>query len=249
MAITTMLFYRVVRDRWGWPVPKAFAVIIPLFLVDLAFFTANVPKIPAGGWLPLAVGLGLVIQMTTWRRGRAIVARVLQRGQHRTAEVVADAAATNGVSRVPGTAVYLFKDPDLAPPALISNLRHNHVLHETTIVLAVVTADVPHIDSEARVAVHAIGSSVHQVVLTFGYMDTHDVICELRRVRLDGVPLDVDAATFFLGRETVASIPEGEMPRWREELYIVLHRGAESAARFYRLPSQQVFEVGTQVEI
>ena len=90
---------------------------------------------------------------------------------------------------------------------------------------------------------------MHQVVLTFGYMDAHDVVSELRRVRLDGVPLDVDGATFFLGRETVASIPEGEMPQWREELYMVLHRGAESAARFYQLPSQQVFEVGTQVEI
>jgi len=248
MAITTLLFYRVVRDRWGWGHSKALAVTIPLFLVDLTFLAANVPKIPVGGWLPLAVGLGLVIQMTTWRRGRAIVAQVLQRGQHRTADVVADAAA-RGVSVVSGTAIYLFKDPELAPPALISNLRHNHVLHETTVVLTVVTAEVPHVAPDARVSVHATGGSVHQVVLTFGYMDAHDVVSELRRVRLDGVPLDVDGATFFLGRETVASIPEGEMSQWREELYMVLHRGAESAARFYQLPSQQVFEVGTQVEI
>jgi KUP system potassium uptake protein len=249
MAITTMLFYRVVRDRWAWSQTKALAVVIPLFGVDLAFLSANIPKIPDGGWLPLAVGLGLLIQMTTWRRGRAVVARVLQRGQRRTDEVIADAVA-GGISRVPGTAVYLFKDPGLAPPALISNMRHNHVLHDTTVMVAVATAESPHVGPADRCRITSSGGDgVHQVQLTFGYMDHHDVVGELRQASLAGRPLDIDDATFFLGRETVESIPEGEMPRWREELYVVLHRGAESAARFYDLPSHQVFEVGTQVEI
>ena len=110
--------------------------------------------------------------------------------------------------------------------------------------------------AESRTSSRPIGAAsrrpapgVHQVQLTFGYMDHHDVVGELRQVALGGRPLDIDDATFFLGRETVESIPEGEMPRWREELFVVLHRGAESAARFYDLPSHQVFEVGTQVEI
>jgi KUP system potassium uptake protein len=248
MAITTLLFYRVVVDRWGWPVPRALAVIVPLFLVDLAFFSANVPKIPDGGWLPLLVGLGLVIQMTTWRRGRAIVAVILQRGRRRTEEVVGEAVA-DGAVRVPGTAIYMFKDPGCAPPAMISNLRHNHVLHETTVVLSVIAAESPRVDSSARVSVDPVATGVHQVVLTFGYMEPHDVLDELRRLRIDGRRLDIDEATFFIGRETVASIPEGEMPRWREQLFVVLNRGAASASRFYHLPSQQVFEVGTQVEI
>ena len=94
-----------------------------------------------------------------------------------------------------------------------------------------------------------IASGVLQVVITFGYIDEPDVIAELRRVELDGTPVDVDEATFFIGRETVTSIPEGEMPRWREHLFVVLNRGAASASRFYRLPSAQVFEVGTQVDI
>jgi KUP system potassium uptake protein len=248
MAITTLLFYRVVRDRWGWSQPKALAVVIPLLLVDLSFLAANVPKIPAGGWLPLLVGIGLLIQMTTWRRGRAVVAAVLQRGQRRTEDVVAEAVAA-GVTRVPGTAIYLFKDPGLAPPAMISNMRHNHVLHDTTVIVSVVTSEAPHVAPEDRASVVPADGGAHQVVLTFGYMDNHELVSELRHIRLGTAPLDVDGATFFLGRETVASIPEGEMPRWREELYVVLHRGAESAARFYNLPSQQVFEVGTQVEI
>jgi KUP system potassium uptake protein len=243
-----MLFYRVVVDRWRWPVPRAVVVIVPLLIVDLAFFSANVPKIPDGGWFPIVVGVVLVAQMTTWRRGRAIVAKTLRRGQRRIGDVI-DQATSGGVTRVAGTAVYMFKDPGSAPPALISNLEHNQVLHDTTVVLSVIASEIPSVAPDDRLAVTRVAPGVHQVVVTFGYMDTHDVLTELRRVRIDGAPLDVDGATFFIGRETVASIPEGEMARWREHLFVVLNRGAASAARFYRLPPRQVFEVGTHVEI
>jgi KUP system potassium uptake protein len=248
MAITTLLFYRVVVDRWRWPRPLAVAVTVPLFVVDLAFLAANIPKIPEGGWLPLLVGLVLVVQMTTWRHGRAIVARTVQRAHRRTTEVVAEAVA-DGVVRVPGIAVYMFKDAGYAPPAMVSNLRHNHVLHGTTVVLSVVAAETPRVDPADRSDVSQVAAGVFQVVLTFGYMDTHDVVTELSRIRLDGRPVDLDDVTFFIGRETVHSIPEGEMPQWREQLFVVLNRGAASASRFYHLPSDRVFEVGTQVEI
>ena len=248
MAITTLLFYRVVRDRWDWGRRKALTIIVPLFLIDLAFLAANIPKIPDGGWLPLLVGLGLVIQMTTWRRGRAIVAQTLRRGQRRTDQVVTDAKA-DGAITVPGTAVYMFKDPGFAPPAMISNLRHNHVLHDTTVVLSVIASQFPRTEPAGRVKVTSVTPGVFQAVITFGYMDDHDVLAELRQLRIDDRPLDINNTTFFIGRETVSSIPEGEMPRWREELFVVLNRGSASASRFYNLPSQQVFEVGTQVDI
>ena len=138
MAITTLLFYRVVVDRWGWSRPKALAVVVPLLVVDLAFLAANIPKIPHGGWFPLLVGVVLVVQMTTWRRaghrrpGRAAWQR---RRRGRRSE-----RARDGVARVPGTAVYMFKDPGRRRTAMISNLRHNHVLHETTVVLSVIAS-------------------------------------------------------------------------------------------------------------
>ncbi len=248
MTITTLLFYRVTVDRWGWSRPRALAVTVPLLAVDMAFLTANVPKIPHGGWLPLLVGVALVVQMTTWRRGRAIVARIMQRGRPRIDDVVA-AAVRDGAARVRGTAVYMFKDPGTAPPAMVSNLRHNHVLHERTVVLSIHTSDAPRVPPGDRQSVTEGADGVYQLVLTFGFLDPPDVVGELRRVRLGGRRLDLDEVTFFLGRESIASIPEGEMPRWREQLFVVLHRGAASAARFYQLPSHQVFEVGTQVEI
>ena len=225
MTITTLLFYRVTVDRWGWSTPRALAVTMPLLAVDMAFLSANVPKIPHGGWLPLLVGVGLVVQMTTWRRGRAIVARIMQRGRRRIDDVVAE-AVRDGAARVHGTAVYMFKDPGAAPPAMVSNLRHNHVLHERTVVLSILTADTPRVPPGDRQSVTGAADGVFQVILTFGFLDTPDVVGELRQTRFGGRPLDLDEATFFLGRESVASIPEGEMARWREQLFVVLHRGA-----------------------
>ena len=162
-------------------------MIVPLFVVDLAFFAANVPKIPDGGWLPILVGLGLVIQMTTWRRGRAIVSQILQRGHRRTVDVIAEAVA-GGVTTVPGTAIYMFKDPGFAPPAMISNLRHNHVLHETTVMLSVIASQSPSVEPADRTSVTTIAPGIYEVVVTFGYMDEHDVLAELRQLRLDGRP-------------------------------------------------------------
>jgi KUP system potassium uptake protein len=249
MAITTMLFYRVLIDRWFWSRARALAVTVPLLLIDSAFLAANVPKIPHGGWFPLVVGFGLVVQMTTWRRGRAIVAQIIRRGQRPLGEFIEEVRAV-GLARVPGTAIYMFKNPGSAPPAMVSNLTHNHVLHETTVVLSIATSEAPRVAIEDRAAVQEVTEGVYQVVLTFGFAEEPDVLEELRRVELEpGRPLKPDDATFFIGRETVTSTPAKTMSRWREELFVLLNRGAASASRFYRLPSRQVFEVGTQVDI
>jgi KUP system potassium uptake protein len=248
MAITTLLFYRVLLDRWFWSKAKALAVILPILFVDLAFLGANLPKIPHGGWFPLVVGLGLVVQMTTWRRGRALVAQIIRRGQRPLDGFIEEIRGR--VARVPGTAIYMFKQPGAAPPAMISNLTHNRVLHATTIVLSIATTDAPRVAESDRAVVTRVTDGVYQVVLSFGFADEPDVLQELRRVQLEpDRPIDVDEATFFLGRETVTSTPAKSMSRWREELFVLLNRGAASASRFYRLPSNQVFEVGTQVDI
>jgi KUP system potassium uptake protein len=248
MAITTLLFYRVLLDRWFWSKARALAVVLPILFVDLAFLGANLPKIPHGGWFPLVVGLGLVVQMTTWRRGRALVAQIIRRGQRPLDGFIEEIRGR--VARVPGTAIYMFKQPGAAPPAMISNLTHNRVLHATTIVLSIATTDAPRVAEPDRALVTRVTDGVYQVVLSFGFADEPDVLQELRRVELEpGRPIDVDEATFFLGRETVTSTPAKSMSRWREELFVLLNRGAASASRFYRLPSNQVFEVGTQVDI
>jgi len=197
---------------------------------------------------PLLVGLGLVVQMTTWRRGRQIVAERVQRGRRPIADVLDEARAT-GVHRPSGAAVYMFKGSEGAPPALITNLAHNHALHETTVVLSVDTGDTPRVEPSSRLQVRDLGDGVYRVVISYGFMEDPDVVEALAGFAPNGVEFDPRKATYFIGRETPFSAEAEGMPIWREKLFEVLDRGAASAARFFNLPRDRVFEVGTQVEI
>jgi KUP system potassium uptake protein len=245
MVITTLLFYVVARNRWGWPRAKALLIVTPLLIVDMAFLTANLPKIPDGGWFPLLVGVVLLVQMATWRRGRELVAARIRRGHSNAADVVED---NPDVDRVPGAAVFLFKDPGKAPPALVSNLRHNKVLHERTYLVAIEVLDAPYADGGAT-TVTTLGPGLHQIVLRFGYLDDQDVPAQLARLEVDGRPVDDGEATYFVGREAVSQGDLEGMHPSLEHLYTVLHRMADSATRFFKLPADRVFEVGTHVEL
>lgn len=244
MAITSVLFFVVVRRKWGWSTAKAVLVVAPLLAIDLAFLAANVPKIPDGGWFPLAVALVLLVQMATWRRGRQLSAARIRRAEEPIAEAL---ERRRDVERVPGAAVFLFKDLGKAPPALLNNLRHNKVLHETTLVVAVETAEVPRVEG-ANDEATLVGEGVYQVRLRFGFMEEPDVPRALAALHLP-VELDPDQVTYFLGRETVFSGRAPGMHPALEQLFVLLHRGADSASRFFHLPDDRVFEVGTRVEI
>jgi KUP system potassium uptake protein len=246
MLITTLIFYRFVRDKWGWSAARALAVLVPIMAVDIAFLSANIPKIPTGGWFPLLIGFVLVIQMTTWRKGRQIVAARIRRGERPMREVVEEALQQH-VARVPGVAVYMFKDEGAAPPALMANLRHNRVLHETVLLVSVHTAEAPRVADEARATVTDLGEGILQVRFDYGFMEDPDIPFAL--ASLPQVSADLADATYFLGRESVTSGKAPGMHPWREELFVLLNRGAASAGRFFKLPSEQVFEVGTHVEI
>ena len=246
MLITTLIFYRFVRDKWSWSVTRALLVLAPFFAVDLAFLAANIPKIPTGGWFPLLVGFGLVIQMTTWRKGRQLVAARIRRGERPMRDVV-DEALAGHVARVPGLAVYMFKDEGAAPPALMSNLRHNRVLHEAVLLVSVHTVDVPRLDEHTRATVTNLGPGISQVRIDYGFTEDPDVPAALTAI--DELDVDVGEATYFLGREAVTAGKAPGMTTWREELFVLLNRGAANASRFFKLPADQVFEVGTHVEI
>ena len=247
MAITSILFYVVARNRWGWSRVKAAAVTGPLLVVDLAFLAANVPKIPDGGWLPLLIAIVLVVQMATWRRGRQLVAARIRRGERSVPALLAEHP---DAVRVDGTAIFLFKDPGRAPPALVNNLRHNQVLHARTILVAVDTTDAPYLrDGEPRATVDDLADGVHQIVLRFGYMEALDIPAALSDVTIVGEPIDLGRASYFVGSESVHQGDVEGMHPILEHLYTVLHRGADSATRFFKLPAERVFEVGTYVDL
>ena len=246
MAITTMLFYILAVNRWSWSKPKALSVTIPLLAIDLAFLGANIPKIPHGGWFPLLIAVGLLVQMMTWRKGRQLVAARIHRGERPIGGVLDEYAK---VARVPGTAIFMFKDLGKAPPALVNNLKHNKVLHKCTLIVAVETAEVPRVDPSQRSVVTKVEPGVFQILLRFGFTEEPNVVEALETINERGYEFDLDDTTFFLGHESVVSGKAPGMPAIFEHLFVLLNRGADSAGRFFNLPNDKIFEVGSHVEI
>ena len=248
MAITTILFMGVAMNNWGWSKAKALLIGLPLLIVDLAFFGAQLVKIPHGGWFALSVGVIQFTLMTTWRTGRRIVATAIRRGQIPVADFVQQ-LEDQEFKRVPGAAVFLFKDAGGTPPALLVNLAHNKVLHETVVLLSIVTADVPNVAPGRRAETTPIGPGIWQVVLTFGYLDEPNVPEALSALPQEDVPINMNDIRFFLGRENIIAAPVPNMAPWRERIFVMQSRTAASAARFFYLPAERVFEVGTTIEI
>ncbi len=246
MVITTLIFFKVLTDRWNWSRVRAFAVCIPLIVIELGFLGANLIKIPHGGWFALAVGIILMVQMQTWRRGRILVADRIHRGERPIEEVLDE---TEDVKRVSGTAVFLFKDLGKAPPALVNNLKHNKVLHKCTLIVAIDTAEEPRVAPEDRAHITKVAPGVFQVQITFGFMDEPDVPAVLSTLSHFGLEFDADDVTYFLGHESIIAGKAPGMNPLQEHLFVWLNRGADSAGRFFNLPTDRVFEVGSRVEI
>ena len=246
MAITTVLFMAIALHRWKWSMTKTLLIGIPLLGIDLAFLGAQIVKIPHGGWFAIAVGLAQFLLMTTWRRGRAVVADVIQRGKTPTASFVDDLPDQTW-QRVPGVAAYLFKEEGAVPPALLVNLAHNHVLHETILLLSVNSLDVPLVDAHERLTSTKVGPGMWQVGVNFGFMEESDLPAALAHLTEPSV--QVEDITYFLGRETVVASASNRMDPIRERLFVFQTRTSASAARFFKLPSNRVFEVGTTIDL
>jgi KUP system potassium uptake protein len=187
-----------------------------------------------------------MVQMSTWRRGRQLVAARIKRGERPIGEVL---DSHTDIKKVHGTGVFLFKDLGMAPPALVNNLNHNKVLHQTTLIVSVETADAPRVEPAARAVVTKVEPGVFQVLLSYGFMEDPDVPAALAALEMRGLTYDPDDVTYFIGRESVVAGKAPGMNPVFEHLFVLLNRGADSAVRFFNLPDEQVFEVGSRVEI
>lgn len=250
MLITTLLFYKLVRWSWGWPRWRAWGLCSVFLSLELLFFLANVRKIAHGGWFPLVAGAAIYLLMGTWRQGRkALSVAMIERTL--TMERLLERIRVTDPVRVPGVAIFMHRSREGAPPALVSNLRHNHVLHETVLLVSVEILDQPYVPREGRSEVQSLGQGFHRIRLNFGYMDNSDVPSALGQTRLEGRRLNVRRASYFLGRETLRPRPWlwSGMSFWRERLFVLMARNAEDATAFYRIPPELVVEMGSQVEI
>lgn len=248
MVITTLLLFVVERDRWGWPLPVALGLTLLFLVIDLAFLGANLNKTLAGGWFPLAVGAIVFVLMTTWKRGREILAQRLRVGTIPFAEFIEQVYAEDPV-RVQGTAVFMSSNPKSTPPALLHNWRHNRVLHKRVILLSVQTKEQPRVPRAEKVSVAELGDGFFQVILSHGFMENPHVPRGLRMARHNGLELDMNEISYFLGRERLYATNRPGMAIWREKLFATMSRNSISATDFFSLPPNQVVELGTMVEM
>ena len=248
MAITTVIFFLVARERFGWPRRRALALSGLFLVIDLAFLGSTLFKIPYGGWLPLVIAVLVFTVLSTWRTGRRLVNERLLRGGLDLADFVASVRA-NPPTRVPGAAAYLYSGRGLTPPALIAALRHTHVLPETVLVVAIVTEEVPRVPTARRTEMTEIGHGIHQVVLHFGFTESPDVPDALAERVVPGLDVDLSSISYVLGAESLRVTARPGMVRWREHLFAALSRNATSAADYFSLPFDQTLVLGITVEL
>jgi KUP system potassium uptake protein len=247
MVISTLLVAVVARYRWKWKPAAVWAVFGLLGLVDVAFMISNSLKIVEGGWLPLAVAAGVFVVMDTWRLGRRLHLEKLR--DNALALDLFLARADKISQRIQGTAVFLSPRTDIVPNAMLHSLKHYHVLHERVVICSINVTDTPVVPQARRVTVEKPGKGFFIVKIAYGFFETPDIPKALKLARAQGVVLEPDATTYFLGRETLVAGTEPELPHWRVALYMWLASNALSPARFYQLPPGRVVELGTQVSI
>ena len=247
MFIDNVLLTVVLFKLWKWSRWISLPLLGAFYLVDGAYLAANLTKIPYGGWVPLAIGLVIFTLLTTWSKGRALMMARLRESAMPIPVFVASAA--NSAVRVPGTAVFMTSTPDGVPHALLHNLKHNKVLHERVILLTVKIADVPVVITEKRFTIDDLGRGFFRLVLNYGFMEEADVPAALAQVDACGQKFKMMETSFFLARQTLLPSARPGMPIWREKLFAWMLRNAESAMEFFRLPTNRVVELGSQVEI
>jgi KUP system potassium uptake protein len=248
MLATTILTYFVIRYKWRMNLLLCLGATGFFLAIDSAFFSANVLKILHGGWFPLLLGTLLFTLMLTWRKGRQLVFDNLQKHAI-PLDAFLESLFIAPPVRVPGTAVFLRGESDGVPHAMLHNLSHNKVLHERIVFLTVHIADTPFVEQDARVRVTPLGHGCHQVDIAFGFKDEPDIPAMLALCGGQDLPFEMMQTSFFIARQTVISTPGEGMAPWREHLFVAMQRNARDAADYYRIPTNRVIELGTQIEI
>jgi KUP system potassium uptake protein len=248
MFVDTLLFFVIIKHMWKRPTWQAGAAAVGFGLLDVTFISSNLLKIPQGAWLPLVLGLALVVIMWTWTRGAQILTDKTRRDSVPLLEL-SEILKARAPHRAHGTAIFLTSDPDMAPVALMHNLKHNKVLHEKNIILTVHTAETPRVKEDNRVTIEPINDDFKKVTINYGFMESPNLPKALGLCRKLGLKFDIMATSFFLGRRSVVASAQSGMPLWQDKLFIFLMRNAANPTDFYKIPPGRVVELGTQVTV
>jgi KUP system potassium uptake protein len=248
MVMTTALAFVVVWKRWRWPLWASLLLIAGFLSVDIAFLAANLMKVRDGGYVPLLLGGCSMVVMWTWVRGTHLLAMKTRRDSIPICELIAMLQKSKP-TRVKGTAVFLTSDPNVAPAALMHNLKHNKVLHERVLVICVITEDLPRVAPEKRFEIEKLSEDFMRITLHFGFMESPRVPAALAQMRKAGLKYDIMTTSFFLGRRSIKESAGSEMPAWQDKLYVALTKQSANATDFFSIPSDRVVELGARVTI
>ncbi len=248
MLITTTLFFVVASKRWGWNRLTAGVLTAIFFAVDLPFFGANMSKIFHGAWFALAIGGFFFLIMLTWEQGREILGNKMRSLTPKLDEFK-EMLANNPPQRINGQAVFLTRGHDIVPAALMHNLKHNKILHSEVVFLNIRTEEIPRVPNFEKIEAEKLGAGLYRIIAHYGFMEEPKIDTIFALSRSKGLNLDMKEASFFLGREKLSIGEHPEMWRWRSQLFLFLARNAMDAAAFFDIPSDQVIEVGVQLEL
>lgn len=246
MVITTLLAGIVFHNIWGWSKLRTGALVALFLTVDIAFFSANVLKIPDGGWVPLIIGIVIFTLMITWKTGRSLLYQHLK-NEAMALDPFIEAVGAHPPARVPGTAIFMTPNPEGVPHAMLHNLKHNKVLHEKVVILTVRFLDFPHSPDEERVEVEPLPHNFYRVSVRYGFKDEPDLPRDLMLCAEKGLVLEAMDSSFFIGKEILIASEKKEMAFWRKKIFIGLFRSAETITNQFKLPPNRVVELGSQV--
>ena len=248
MVVDGIMGFVVIWKLWNWRAATAAAMILPLVVVDMSFFAANLLKLFEGAWVPLLFGIAVAVMIWTWRRGATILVAKTRRIEVPLTDLI-KSLEKRPPHIVKGTAVFLTSDPRLVPSALMHNLKHNKVPHEHNVILTIETAQTPRVDPSERVKMETISEKFSTVRLRFGFMESPNVPKALVLARKLGWQFDIMATSFFVSRRSLKPSAQSGMPLWQDHLFIGMSRSANDATDYFQIPTGRVVEVGTQVTI
>lgn len=250
MIVDTMLAFIVIKELWQWNQATSITFLSTFLIIDFLFLSSNSLKIPTGGWLPLVVGAVLFLTMTTWIKGRALLARYLDE-KRVLFEELDEKLKGHPLVTVAGTAIYLARSVHGVPQVLLHNLEHNRVLHEKVIVLTIVTKDEPYVEEAHRVKIRAFGDNgnFYRVKLYFGFQEEQDVRRALQLCCHEGLVIDQKTVSFFIGSERLSFRRKSPMPKWRRSIFRFLTHNSSSAIEYFKIPVDRVIELGIRIEL
>ncbi|MDT4289718.1 potassium transporter Kup [Methylomonas sp. MO1] len=250
MIVDTILAFIVIQALWQWNKATSITFLSTFLIIDLMFLSSNSLKIPHGGWLPLVVGTVLFLIMTTWIKGKELLARYLDE-KRVLFEELDERLKDRPLVTVPGTAIYMARSVHGVPQVLLHNLEHNHVMHEKLIVLTIVTREEPYVDEAHRVKIRMFGDSggFYRVKLYFGFQEEQDVRRALQLCRHEGLDIDQKTVSFFIGSERLSFRRKSPMPKWRRSLFSFLTHNSTSAIEYFKIPVERVIELGIRIEL